>query len=920
MIFGKGSNKDSGKMPEKQSGPQGRLKQSLGKISGRKIAAYTMLPGIFPRLRELAAKFGHFAYILALVYRAVQLLPYNHPYLNAANIGRFGIRDVVGAASGNLVLKRENADQIAVFVAIGLSLILVACQVAMTIFLFATKEVQAASFFETPDMNKDVVMIFLGHVFGPDLGIFATATRDGSTLILGTPVHNGLYAMLSFYSQAMMVLAVFIVVYYIITVVGEAAISGTPFGRRFNSLWAPIRLIVALGLLVPLPSGLNSAQYITLYTAKLGSGMATQAWIKFSETTSNPTNVFIEADAPSLAALVQGIFMSEVCAAASDQLSGTTSVSISEIMGSGNNTFRNNFARSSGGFTDAATLLQTAAQGWQVPRSAPPRRQPYQSVYYTWTTEPNSRNYAGMCGYVKFDFSNDKYRMADGEETTLVEIDTIKRAYINSVRTIQQQMMPIAQRVAQHYIDLNNGVPPASRTDISSLGADLQGVLNTAQQQVSAEISAAATAAAASAAPNIFADMTDRGWGGAGLWYMRIGQINQQISDAARNAPTAQAMTESENGGPGWWSRFFDNIASTFGSGAYLSEISEVMSRSAATFESEVADDPNFFTEGYFNGVANMFAENAFTMDNFIQYIFGVRSLYDFAQGGAGNLDPMVGLMQAGNNMLMRTRDFFAAILIASAGAGLIESIPFVGGMIGAVLTVLTPFLFMFTFVGFTVGMLLFYFLPMMPFVYFFFAVVTWVGEIFEAIVAMPLWALAHLKIDGDGLPGPLATNGYFLLLGIFIRPILIVFGMIGGMMIFAAGAFFLTSVFDTMVSNIHRGVQLSAISNFVYVVLFGWMCYQLGTISFKMIDTVPANILRWIGQGGATPYSDGKGDVIGDGSRLMMASGFFIQPATQAMGGLRSASSALGQKARGAMGGAAGAAGGSGGAKQSGD
>ena len=42
------------------------------------------------------------------------------------------------------------------------------------------------------------------------------------------------------------------------------------------------------------------------------------------------------------------------------------------------------------------------------------------------------------------------------------------------------------------------------------------------------------------------------------------------------------------------------------------------------------------------------------------------------------------------------------------------------------------------------------YVLPLIPFIYFTFAVLGWVLELFEAIAAMPLWALAHLRIEGD--------------------------------------------------------------------------------------------------------------------------------------------------------------------------
>jgi conjugal transfer/type IV secretion protein DotA/TraY len=67
--------------------------------------------------------------------------------------------------------------------------------------------------------------------------------------------------------------------YFAIVVVAETAQTGTPFGKRFNSLWAPLRLVMAFGLLIPISYGLNSGQYIVLYAAKYGANFATNGWI-----------------------------------------------------------------------------------------------------------------------------------------------------------------------------------------------------------------------------------------------------------------------------------------------------------------------------------------------------------------------------------------------------------------------------------------------------------------------------------------------------------------------------------------------------------------------------------------------------------------------------------------------------------------
>ena len=84
------------------------------------------------------------------------------------------------------------------------------------------------SFFTTPTeyVSSDVVLKMLDQVFGPSLGMFGTAAEP-----VGTPVYEGLHAILGLYSMATMVIAVIIVIYYLMTVVGEAAQTGTAFRK-----------------------------------------------------------------------------------------------------------------------------------------------------------------------------------------------------------------------------------------------------------------------------------------------------------------------------------------------------------------------------------------------------------------------------------------------------------------------------------------------------------------------------------------------------------------------------------------------------------------------------------------------------------------------------------------------------------------
>ena len=163
------------------------------------------------------------------------------------------------------------------------------------------------------------------------------------------------------------------------------------------------------------------------------------------------------------------------------------------------------------------------------------------------------------------------------------------------------------------------------------------------------------------------------------------------------------------------------------------------------------------------------------------------------------------------------------------------------------------------------------------------FAVSGWVKSIFEAVVAVPLWALAHIRIDGEGIPGQDAANGYFLLLEIFLRPILILFGLIASISIFGALVGTLNNIFDLVVPNVtgfstaaensaakaaskiptavesYRG----AIDQFFFTAMYAIICYIMGLSCFKLIDLIPNNILRWIGSTVAT-FQENAGDPAG--------------------------------------------------------
>ena len=98
-------------------------------VQAKKVVGYMVMPGIVPRAKALfASGFGYLAFLMANIYSMVRLLPQDHPYLSPANIGNFGIRHVIAEAANHLVIKKENIDQIIIFAALLISIVLLLLQ------------------------------------------------------------------------------------------------------------------------------------------------------------------------------------------------------------------------------------------------------------------------------------------------------------------------------------------------------------------------------------------------------------------------------------------------------------------------------------------------------------------------------------------------------------------------------------------------------------------------------------------------------------------------------------------------------------------------------------------------------------------------------------------------------------------------
>lgn len=883
-------------------------------ITRSAVVKYTMLPGLFPRLVTLfTSGFGHIAFLVAQVYAGIGLLPRHHAYLNPRNIGRFGIRHVLIEAYGNLKFTRKNIDQVIIYFTIVIGLLLLAAQIVLYIIAIIAQEPAMAQLEDVVDVvtvnskynpgpSQDLVFMMLDRIFGMG-NIFNSCVSTAVECLdhhgnpipgetFPQPFHIALHAMLQFFSLGIFVVSVIVILYFVITLTAETAATGTPFGQRANKTWMPVRLILFFALLVPLnlnnanSAGLNAAQIITLWTAKWGSNFATNAWGRFNVTLTNAhadatflgekRSLIGKPNIPELGELVKFMFVVKTCKMAEEwtyehKPEGVQAYLVRDpltgIFKPGANVldFRTTNFKQAREFSNNGNISIRFGVKGEAGKEADPAagidKEPGDPAFTTFRG-----NVDPVCGEIKLTLVSTG-KNALGAISGASDVQEFYYKMINDLWTdpqiiqrakcvLRKGMVPadveecnqvpdkdFANSLVEKYqARLRNGLPPL-----------IQRQYETGDWKVSDQLAS-------------------KGWGGAAIWYNRVAQLNGEISSAILGIPqpsdypkvmeaiAEQRMATDDNVNA---SSIFDPNLAEGQEPNYPRDVSKDKDIAVPLYKAY-----SFWQQGGLYASDDKKSSGNFLIDA-INIVLGTSGIYEIRKNT--DIHPLAQLSTIGRSMMEASMRNIGLGTLGEASSlmmdeGSSRTFAHMGGKMLSALGV--------SFIA--ISFMLFYILPFLPFLYFFFAVSAWIKAIFEAVVAMPLWALAHiLHIDGEGMAGS-ASTGYFILLEIFLRPILILFGLILSISIFSNMVLVLNDVFDLVVANMSgfdRETEAAAgltnslvayarapIDEFFFTVLYVIICYMIGLSSFKMVDAIPEKIMRWIGDSGDAFQSGDSG------------------------------------------------------------
>ncbi len=899
---------------------------------GRSMLGMLFNPDIGASLRPLGETTSAFVKLIAMVFAINGLFPKNHSALTGEDPNpKLTLHGVLSTAWHGLSFTKTGAPKVALFFAVLAGLVIAVLSLFTALLAGFIGHAHAASgpmsFFQPVNVQQDIAQNFIDYLFkGVPLSsnFLQTGTQSLGT---DTSLPCALVATLGFYSEAMLVVAAFILFYHLVAMVAHTAHDGVVMGKSANQVWAPIRLVFAIGLLVPVGSagtgqcngqagvGLNSGQYIVIKMAEWGSGLASQAWSQFLQALAKQYT-YVPPNEQYIGNFVREMAVMEACRylynfdkwSLKQSAQGLTPTIDTYIGGS----FDPSNMTAVQDLPQADGLAGSGQQGFS---------------YGAGNGNTTVQMQASVCGgFILQD------PPSGGDIANQIR-DKIAEGYGNVVMNHLPHFAALGQNIA-YFVPgspLNDGSdPPSSKMvvdEIVSFQTDMESAVDSVMSSTTDTDSLALQV-------NNFSGY---GWVTAGAWLNTIANIQGRITSAGKDVlPSTDVHIKDDISGKPAFGSFMkwlftmpvveaapsapspmslgsDCTSGSAGSlavqavGERNTTIGELLDKNKKDgkfslmidTKNEVKDLMNMvggagFGEDMEKGLLDMPTLGESDIKEMWKKIDGLavaNGLWD-QTGGGGCGDhifslgaqlhtnrPFAEIADWGYRSLMVTHALLEVVWRDSKQLALQEILVDVGRFMTPndprskngyyrdlmkvsfqqkesawKISLATLAAWAFFMAGFQAAFIV----PLLPFFRYFFNILTWIVSLMEAVIAVPLVALAHLNPGGEGLAGQSAKSAYFMIFNIFLRPILMVFGLIFGLILFTISLVLLNATYALAVNGTNgnlNGQQTQLISGIptigrlIFTLIYGACVYVCANNCFKPIGAFPEYALRWIGQ-----------------------------------------------------------------------
>ena len=715
--------------------------------------------------------------------------------------------------------------------------------------------------------------VILHQIFGP---LFPSATGVESATVFS--------AIIGYFNVAVLAIGGMLFFYNVSVGILQSAHEGKVLGQRWSSLWAPLRIVFAVGLLVPVPGygGYNVAQAGVAYLVKGSTSIASMIWTESAilvvdrdiPITTNSGSIDVE--------MIETLYRNAACLATIEyqrrMIDSDVQVAYFDIKNFfGDESLERSMLRDAIWTDDPAQYL--ASRRGQATAILTDGEFQSRGICGSWQG-PDVPDYLERQIAEAGDYEGDP-----AAARTIVNnfLDGHEAIMINLIGKIREDMMDTGAEASPggpvlDAIFVDNTEPPIISDEIADVirqaNAEMailhdqlrSDVMNldvgyTARDRLLDHITGGSscieartsgmsdTEVAAGGASEGVSGCYGEGWMGAGSWYIVMARMNNELSSLLNAMSSAtgpsygndqRALYNDLGGeGSGW---FFGNVTqadvdalpSSEEAVRLVNRYEEMVSRSMAQLAAfgvsigssemvQLSTGPEGTGENA-NLVARLGLNDVLSR--------GLEGFINFFDPSNRSFDPMMGLVNIGNVLI----NIGFAIMAAAVFGGILSS--------GVAIVALPIFS-----VLITAGLSLSFILPMMPFLFWVFGVTGYLLLVVEAVVAVNLFALGHMRMDGDGLSGEAGRTGWILILSLLMTPVLMVLGFLVGMLIFrAASDLFSAGMFYAAQSVAGGNLIIQTFGLIAYSILIVVAYIALLERSFSLVSGFPGQVMRWMG------------------------------------------------------------------------
>lgn len=422
----------------------------------------------------------------------------------------------------------------------------------------------------------------------------------------------------------------------------------------------------------------------------------------------------------------------------------------------------------------------------------------------------------------------------------------------------------------------------------------------------------AITPPAAGAVPSFFSVAAQRGWFDAGSFYWDLSQYNDNLDqsiDYTTATPSVAANNETAPLVPDsfiqWLSSSsgyidqstakaftqLDNYASGAAEGTSAGATSSPVWGKYQAWGSNFGDSDKYNPGVAMKGLSDIIPEAVAGLASFV-------FKYEQSPTAANRsefFNPISFVMHLGNQCLKSSGTIWSDgaedVLGWSIAAGICSAISPGATILQTLMNWLTPLFMASALALFVAGFMMTFYAPLYPFLLFLAGAMSWLLYVIEAMVAGPLVCFGLTHPEGHDFLGK-SEQSVMLLLGVFLRPVLMVVGFLGSMILtyvgfavvnfgfshvlreefdnfYTAGGATLHTTPDKNLSVInaiynvvtasptnsngqHSEFTGSDMTNFLLIpilfVFYGLVVVEIVNQCFSLIHILPDQVLRWIG------------------------------------------------------------------------